>query len=302
MTIKPKKKEVVPNKAYHEGRIDLSKIGYTLGWYYKRENKQRKRLPIINAGMIQIGITTHVLGVCVNRREIFVGRDGKLWRYPGVLLENAVLSTLDLNKEGLRIWADVCARSVIDRLTPTNEASVSERSNMRYRKIVRALIEQRILDAAALGYERNARSYARGISTAWDDQDLLYPRHATIRHATLTSLVLAIEADKAAQLIELAALIEMRVPFVSREAALAIYQQSVSLLARLCPQWWNQGYLCDWNMVGDIDRLFRAQYVRMIEDAWDTGTQFETAGELVLRGLVGDPHDGDGEEDSTQLR
>ena len=78
----------------------------------------------------------------------------------------------------------------------------------------------------------------------------------------------------------------MRIPFVSREAALAVYQQAVSLLARLCPQWWNQGYTCRWEMVGDIDRIFRAQYIRMLEDAFDNNTQFETAGGLVLRNLL----------------
>jgi len=287
--LRPKHKEVVSNKAYHEGRIDIRRIGLTLGWYYRKDDGVKRRYPIINAGMIHVGITSHVLGLCIGRRDIFIGRDGLLWKYPKVLLNHTVPTAHDLNKEDLQAWADACARSVIDRITPNSEATVTERSNRRYRKIIRALVEQRILDAASLGYERNARSYARCISSSWTDQDLLNTRHATIRHATLVSLALALEADKAAQLIELAALIEMRVPFVSREAALSIYQQSVSLLARLCPQWWNQGHLCDWNMVGDIDRLFRAQYVRMIEDAWDNGTQFETMGGLALRKLVGDP-------------
>ena len=148
-----------------------------------------------------------------------------------------------------------------------------------------------MLDAAAIGYECTPLTFAQGISVEWTAHDLLYPRHANIRHATLVALVLALEADKAAQLIELAALIEMRIPFVSREAALSIYQQAVSLLARLCPQWWNQGYTCRWELVGDIDKVFRSQYIRMIESAWDSNTQFETAGGLVLRNMLGsDPY------------
>ena len=78
----------------------------------------------------------------------------------------------------------------------------------------------------------------------------------------------------------------MRIPFVSRESALSVYQQACSLLARLCPQWWNQGYTCRWELVGDIDRIFRAQYIRMIEDAWDNGTQFETVGGIAIRNLI----------------
>ena len=287
--IKKTPREVEPSKAYYEGRMDMRVLGSTLGWYKTRENKRTKKYPILNAGLIQIGITTHVLGLCQGRREIFIGRDGTLWRYAHKLLPSEVAPVSDLDEADLRGWADACARAVIDRITPSNEATVTEQSNYRYRKIVRALVEQRIMDAAAIGYERNATIYARGVSSSWTDKDILVPRHASIRHATLVSLVLALDADKAAQLIELAALIEMRVPFVSREAALNIYQQSASLLSRLCPQWWNQGYVCNWQMVGDIERLFRAQYIRMIESAWDSDTQFETAGGVTLRNLVKSP-------------
>tara|TARA_R110001592_G_scaffold66937_2_gene205508 strand:- start:390 stop:1283 length:894 start_codon:yes stop_codon:yes gene_type:complete len=283
--INARKTDVYPSKGYYEGRVNINKLGIHIGNYHKQDGK-RSRFKILNAGLIQIGITNHVLGICPNRREIFIGRDGRLWRYPNALLPQPAPPVLGLDKEDLTAWADACARAVIDRLSPQNESVVSEKSNYRYRKIVKALINQRILDAAAIGHECSVRSYASGISVNWTEHDILYPRHASIRHATLVALVLALEAEKAAQLIELAALIEMRIPFVSREAALAIYQQSVSLLARLCPQWWNQGYTCRWEMVGDIDRIFRAQYIRMIESAWDNDTQFETAGGLVLKGIL----------------
>lgn len=281
-----RKTDVYPNKAFYEGRVDLNKLGIPIGWYHKKQGKKTK-WTILNAGLIQIGITNHVLGLAPDRKEIFLGRNGKLWRYEGTLLPTCVPNTLGFDREDLNAWADACARMVIDRLTPKNEATLTEQSHYRYRKIVQALVNQRILDSAAIGYECTPLSFARGISVEWTAHDLLYPRHATIRHATLVALVLALEADKAAQLIELAALIEMRIPFVSREAALSIYQQAVSLLARLCPQWWNQGYTCRWELVGDIDKVFRAQYIRMTESAWDNGTQFETAGGLVLRNLIG---------------
>lgn len=276
---------VAPNRALSEGRADLRKLGLPLGWYHKRE-KGKVRWQILNVGLIQIGITTYFVGVCQKRRDIFIGREGKLWKYEGAILPEPVPTILGLDKENLTAWADAIARAVIDRLSSENEAKTMDRSNLRYRKIIKALVQQRILDAATLGYECTPVTFARGISVSWDHYDLLNPRMASIRHATLVSLVLALEADKAAQLIELAALIEMRVPIISREAALAIYQQSVSLLARLCPQWWNQGYTCKWELVGDIDRLFTAQYLRMLNNAFDNGIQFEIAGGQVLRDMV----------------
>jgi hypothetical protein len=280
-----RKTDVYPNKSFYEGRVNLNTLGVPIGWYHKKEGK-RSKWRILNAGLIQIGITNHVLGMCPDRKEIFLGRDGKLWRYKNVLLPTPVPDVLGCDREELHAWADACAREVIDRLTPNNEATVSERSQYRYRKIVQALVNQRILDSAAIGYECTALTFAHGISVDWTAHDLLFPRHASIRHATLVALVLALDADKAAQLIELAALIEMRIPFVSRESALSVYQQACSLLARLCPQWWNQGYTCRWELVGDIDRIFRAQYIRMIEDAWDNGTQFETVGGIAIRNLI----------------
>mgnify|MGYP003654115533 CR=1 FL=1 len=294
--IKRKALEVEPVKSYRSGRIDLDNLGAQLGWYTPtaktaRANIRKSRYPILNGGRIQVGITTHVVGLSVGYRHIFIGRDGSLWRFKGALLVDPVPTTDGLDKSGMRAWADACARAVIDRLSPKNEIAIIEDSHIRYRKIVKALVQERMLDAAGLGHERNARIYAKGICSGWDERDLLFPRHATIRHATLVALVLALDANKAAQLIELAALIEMRIPFVSRDAAISIYQQSASLLARLCPQWWNRGYICDWDMVGNIDRLFRGQYIQMIERAWDSGTQFETAAGLTIRNLVRDPGD-----------
>jgi hypothetical protein len=282
--------EVSPTKALIAGRTDLRKLGIPLGWYYQRERK-RVRWRILNVGIVQVGISNYYIGVCIGRRDIFLGRDGRLWRYDGAKLEHNVPSNLGLSEEDLTPWANAISRTIIDRLSPKNELDVIEKSNTRYRKIVLALVKERILDAATLGYEVSAETFARGVSSNWDTKDLLYPRIITLRHATVTALVLSLQANKAAQLIELAAMIEMRVPIVSREAALAIYQQSVSLLSRLCPQWWNQGYTCRWELVGDIERLFRSQYIRTLNDSFETGIQFETAGGITLNRLTNsDPY------------
>ena len=89
-----------------------------------------------------------------------------------------------------------------------------------------------------------------------------------MQHAVLFSLVLALESDTAADLIELAAFIEHRLPLYNRQACQAIYQSSVELLAKLCPAWWAQSFLCPWHTVGSIEKLFKAQFCRIVNDSW----------------------------------
>ena len=86
--IKRKALEVEPVKSYRSGRIDLDNLGAQLGWYTPtaktaRANIRKSRYPILNGGRIQVGITTHVVGLSVGYRHIFIGRDGSLWRFKG---------------------------------------------------------------------------------------------------------------------------------------------------------------------------------------------------------------------------
>ena len=54
---------------------------------------------------------------------------------------------------------------------------------------------------------------------------------------------------------------------MNREIALTVYQRAVTLLSRLCPEWWGQGFTTDWNANGSIERTFRNQYVRMVNES-----------------------------------
>ena len=259
--------KIVCRKPYQRGRIPHSDYGEMLAWATIVNGKEKKRFPVINAGLLQIGIRTYFIGVIVGRREIFLGVRGRLWLFPGRKLASRVSAPELLDARGKRQWADMVARDISDKLTTVPEAKATHSANIRYRKIVKALVNKRIVDAASLGYTRTARHYARGICEAWREFDLLKPSVPDTKHALMVSLVLALEADEAAQLIEFGSLLEHRIPLMNREIALTVYQRAVTLLSRLCPEWWGQGFTTDWNANGSIERTFRNQYVRMVNES-----------------------------------
>ena len=66
-------REVEPTRKYYEGHVNLDVMGETLGWYKPKDTKSKTKHAILNAGRIQIGITTHVLGLSPGKRDIFIG-------------------------------------------------------------------------------------------------------------------------------------------------------------------------------------------------------------------------------------
>ena len=123
--------------------------------------------------------------------------------------------------------------------------------------------------------------YAKAINHKWTVNDLLMPRYPTIKHAIHVSLVLALPAKQAAQLIAGAALYEHKSPYITEEVSLAMYQQAVSLLSRLCPEWWNNGAYTRWEFIGSIDMLFTKQYTNTLIHAKNLGVSLETASGLI---------------------
>ena len=270
--------------------------GSQVGWFYSSKTKENStargktmKYPIFCAGPVRVGVGDQFLCVVVNNAYFCWLRNGKMWWHEKEMMPHYFDSPrlLTHNAEVVE-WADACARAVLDKITPNRVGKIYKQSTRRYWSIVRALVDERILDAAALGYDKTHEEFARSVYEEWRASDLLSPRCPTTRHAVLASLVLALEAEKAAQLIELASLLENKVPIISQEAALTIYQHSASILARLCPQWWNQGYLCNWKLVGSIERIFRAQHVRMLNDAFDRGVQFEASAGVLMDKVLSD--------------
>jgi hypothetical protein len=282
-------------QSVEEGKRDIY-TGTQVGWFYssqtKRSTTERNKTmkyPVYCAGPVRVGVGDQFLCVVGYNPYFCWLRNGKLWWHKRVVMPQYFDTPRRCADDAeIAEWADACARAVLDRITPNRTAKIYKESTRRYWSIVRALVDERILDAAALGYDKTHESFARSVYEEWRESDLISPRCPTTRHAVLTSLVLALEAEKAAQLIELASLLENKVPIISQEAALTIYQHSASILARLCPQWWNQGYLCDWKMVGSIERIFRAQHVRMLNDAFDRGVQFEASAGVLMDKVLSD--------------
>lgn len=254
--------------AYAAGTMNVRPIGTRLGWVWLTRQGSLARHAIRSAGLVRMGLATYVLGLAVGSRALFLGRGARLWRVPGVQLTTPATSLAAVGAEEARLLADTAARVLAEAMTPRPEMELTDEAHRRYRAIARALVTKRIVEAAAQGVPREPKDYAHGVSPEWDASDLMEPRCPDTQHAVLLSLVLALPASDAASLIELGALLEHRVPIVTKEAASAMYQQACALLARLCPEWWSRAHLTEWSQVGSIEALFKGQYCRMLNSAW----------------------------------
>ena len=258
-------------RTYSEGLVhshQQSTWGQRIGLYHKKIHDRNMYLPLILCGPIQIGFTTHDVIVVQKQRWVFLGRGGRVWRLKGSLLPRKPPFIGNLTGEGKTIWADTISRMVVDQLTPKATLEPLAQANARYRFICGQLVQKRVLEAASMGRKRSMSDFAQGVSPDWKQADLASPRIPTVKHSILLSLVLALEANQAADLIELAAFCEHKLPLYNRQSCIAIYQSSVELLAKLCPAWWSKSYLTPWHQVGSIEGLFKAQFSRIMNDAW----------------------------------
>lgn len=256
---------------------------------------------IINCGPIHIGITVYLLGVVPGQSGAYLCKGSRVWQYPRSFKRVVSRPPGRTDRERRRLWADARARAFLDIVDAPNQAKVTSGAVRRYHDIVHALVHGRMLDAGALGLRRTVSDYAHGVSHEWVEADLVTPRRPTIRHAVLTSLVLALENEKAAELIELAAMIEMSMPVVSRDAALRIYTHAATCLARLSPAWLMQGYALDWHAHGPIERAFRAHFCRMLNESWERDIPIESVAGIHLRELVTDAYEGLSAETDREL-
>lgn len=279
-------------KRYEQGLIsshaDIN-LGKGVGTYCGLLGKQKCFLPMMLAGPIDLGLEIHDIIVIPRKREIFLGRQGRIFKLSGIRLPRKCPKVGGLTGVGRRLWADSIARDVVDRLTPRAISVPLQQAATRYRHICREVAMKRILDAAALGREISMIDLAHGVSPDWQSKDLVSPRIPTVRHAIVFCLVLSLEADMAADLIELAGFIEHKIPIHNRASSLAIYHSSVEMLAKICPAWWTQGICTKWQNVGSIERLFRAQFCRIMNDAWSRDIPASVAAGIVLEEKMSDP-------------
>ena len=276
---------VEPSSRLARGTIDLRDPGRSLGKWWPRAGGGP--FLIINCGIIQIGMATHALGVVPGKTEIFLAHMEKLWRYKNHNMPIEVTPPDYRTPETLSVWADRYARMFLDLVTNVPEMQTTNKAIVHYRRLIMAHVNQRIRDCADLDISRDVDDFAKGVCAGWDKSDLC-PRYPSLRHATLVSLVLALEPNDSAELIEMGSFIEMRVPLITREIALSVYQQACRMLARLCPEWWMGGYTTEMKNTGDIDRLFRAQYARMINDALVRGVEMHSVSNSHIQRFVND--------------
>ncbi len=289
-SIKSFKPKIVESPQYTRGDVDPRDIGVRLGTYIHKAGAGTTRSSIISIGPVMVGIQPYIVGVCFNLSWIFFGRDGRLWKLPGVKLPNRVRAPRTTDPMSLRCWADVVVNDVRNRLCPPLEVELVNDATRRYRRIVRKFVEQRISEAKDLGLNRESKDFARAVSEHWTSDDLLSPRHPTLRHSLYVSLVLSLPAGAAAELIEFAALMEFNAPIVTRETGLNIYQQAVNLLSKLSPEWWNQGAFLDWSYIGSLDLILREQYANILTNANHRGIDIHSAAGLFRTDPLGSSH------------
>ena len=276
---------IVPCNSYKDGNLDLRSdhlLGFSVGRYHFYNDTNRKvRAHILYAGSIDIGMAKHDVLVVQGKLFIFLGRDGKIWKIDGVRLPHRVPFVRNLSFEGMRIWADTMTRFVVDRLTPKRIAEPLANAKRRYRRVIREMTELRVLDAATQGRERTIKYFAKAVSPDWEIVDLVSPRYPDVKHAILSMLVLGQDVDKAADVIELAAFIEHKLPLFNRQACITIYHSAVEQLSHLCPAWWSQSYLCPWHSIGSIEQLFVAQFCRIMNDSYHREIPEEVAAGIL---------------------
>tara|TARA_R100000808_G_C2155067_1_gene166792 strand:+ start:10342 stop:11580 length:1239 start_codon:yes stop_codon:yes gene_type:complete len=285
-------------RRYREGLIDAlgrRNIGSSVGSLCTTLPRQYGGDPqqvyasMMLAGPMDLGMEIHDLIVVPRKRFVFLGRNGQIWLCENFKLPRKCPKVSQLTLEGRQIWGMTLCQQVIDALTPHNIMSPLMQAKTRYRRLCREVARERVIAATAHGRHRSLQDFARGVSPNWNDTDLVSPRQPTIRHAVLFSLVLALEANLAADIIELAGFIEMKMPVMNRASSLAVYQSSVELLSRLCPAWWAQSYMTNWKKVGSIDTLMRRQFIRIMSHAWSANIPAEAATGIELQPKRSDP-------------
>jgi hypothetical protein len=274
LPVKWVKQKVEPTKLYARGAFDARRVenyGKLIG-HYHTDSKIRNcpnRRAIFCAGRIQIGLVWHDVGVVTGAKDIFLGRNGELWRLQGALLKGFAPNPAHYPGEAKKVWADRVSRSVVLRLMNPHVLALEDDARKRYHAVLTAHLKNRTLEAAALGRRREAIDYAKAISPSWNRRDLVSPRNPTLRHALLFSLSLALSSDDAADLIHMAAWLEYRVPVFNREACINLYSSACRQLSMLVPEWHAHSFLCNWRVAGSIETVLEEQYCRTLNMASD---------------------------------
>lgn len=244
------------------GSADAARPGTTIGFIADEDGDP---LPIVSAGPVLVGTHRYIIGVVPGGTALYLLSGKKLWRLRACLPIPS--PPVPFEAEGRHLWADSLARACMDLLTSPAEQRVVAVSTRRYRATVRACVEERMLAAAEYGEVRTYESYAHAVCVLWTTADLLEPAIITLHHALQVSLALALPPDRACKLLEFAAFLEHKAHLLDRPACRAIYERACQNLSILVPAWAAQGHLTDWRLLGDLERVWRSQYARLMREA-----------------------------------
>lgn len=305
--------EVAPSRKFADGTTNPYRIGARLGYVWLRDQRTvevangpdpRERAPrrlgdAVNAARVSIqsigkvywGGQPCALGVALGSTSVFIARAKTLARFPGVRLPAPAPNIRALDRGTARAYGDTVARAWADAVTPLPVRASTREATRRYHDLVRSHVGRTILECAGAGERRTEKDFARFVNPEWVTSDLITPRHPTVTHALLVSLVLALDASYARHLIYYAGLCEYRLPVLTEAGAAGLYTEARRLLAALSPGWWSRAHLWDWKVGGALDEVLQAQWCRMVAATFGRGM---TPGELLSpHGVAAVTPDGD---------
>lgn len=242
---------------------------------------------LYSAGVVWVGDTVYLLVVGAGLRWWWLTDGRTWWRWRHHLRarpssDPAVLVDAGLGPEAVTAWAAQATREWIAVAVPSPVRPAVARSREAYCLVVQARIRSRIVDLARMGVERSPEDFVRGVSPDWSRADLETPSSVTIQHAVAVSLVLALPAEEAADLVEVAAWLHLGGAWVDRQAAVSIHAAATRQLAALLPPWWVHGAALDWSGHGvSVSGVFRAQHLRTLLHVEASGLPYGLAGALA---------------------
>lgn len=265
---------VKETETFRLGRVEMNDYGAAMAtWRLSRLKHvgETDTFTVRLVGPIQVGVRTYMVGVIPGRKDIFLGMNGRVWRFPRrVLLTEAPAPPAKPRRHWwkyLSQWACALRESCVDRMEVAPEQRLGSAGREAYQSLVRNLVFRCILDCASFGLARTPHTLAKCVSPHWTEWDLLSPVVPTVRHALMLSLLLALRDTEAGDLLELAGFCEYRCTLITRQTGMVMYREAAQQLARLCPEWWTAGYATDWALYGSIEQRMRRQFTRIVHEA-----------------------------------
>lgn len=278
--------EIVVSAPFAAKAMNPFIVGAKLGWVYrmrraddpvwgalKKDADMATRVPICALGPVYYNNTRLILAIAQGSSHYFLAQwepSPRLWAHTGAPRLSAPALSLRQLARTDKVRAQAYANDLVGHFTrglaPSHYGDAMHEATRRYGVAIQALVQKRIIEAAAAGFPRVVSDFASGCDETWKARDLTHPKVVTLRHAILSSLVLALMPSEASGLIQLASLMEYGVPIVDADTAPRIYNAARHRLTGLCSVYFMDSYLTDWQPHGSIAKLFGTMFLRIMAD------------------------------------